>query len=414
MITPSFSLTATERVLPKLALDFTTATLDPRVTFTRTGNTATVVNSSGVIASVNADIPRFDYDPVTLACKGLLIEEGRANLLTYSSQLNQTSVWTPTRLTVSSDFAGITAPDGTQTADKLIASTDPTTSHLLTYNPIGTTGDRTFSVFFKAGEYSYVVLYEANIGKGRYFNLSNGTLGSVFVGAPNTSTIENYGNGWYRCSITVTVAGTWTGRIYVANADGGANFTGNGSDGIYAWGAQMEIGAFATSYIPTTTTALTRNADVASMTGTNFSDWYNASEGSLSANFTSGGDTLGTRVFDITDTGGNNRAAILGSTGGGSGPYFLVVSGGATQASTTAGTFTVNTTYTVVGGYKVNSFAASINGAAPSTDASGIVPNVPDKAYIGTDGTNYLNGWVKKLAYWPQRLINAEIQAFSK
>ena len=75
MITPSFALTATERVLPRLALDFTTASLDPRVTFTRALNTATRINSSGLVETVNADTPRFDY---TLnpggACKGLLIE----------------------------------------------------------------------------------------------------------------------------------------------------------------------------------------------------------------------------------------------------------------------------------------------------------------------------------------------------
>jgi hypothetical protein len=71
VITPSFGITATERVLPKLALDFTTASLDPRVTFTRTGNTATVTNSSGNVVGINADLPRFDYNPVTLACKGL-------------------------------------------------------------------------------------------------------------------------------------------------------------------------------------------------------------------------------------------------------------------------------------------------------------------------------------------------------
>jgi hypothetical protein len=84
MITASFGLTATERVLPRLALDFTTATLDARVTFTRTGDTATVTNSSGVIVGINANLPRFDYDPTTLACKGLLIEDPRTNLLLNS------------------------------------------------------------------------------------------------------------------------------------------------------------------------------------------------------------------------------------------------------------------------------------------------------------------------------------------
>ena len=95
MITPSFSLTATERVLPKLALDFTTASLDSRITFTRTtgaSNPAAFVNSSGYITAATNDQPRFDYNPVTLACKGLLIEESRANLLLQSENFSTT--WT--------------------------------------------------------------------------------------------------------------------------------------------------------------------------------------------------------------------------------------------------------------------------------------------------------------------------------
>ncbi len=92
MITPAFGLTATERVLPRLALDFTTASLDSRVTFTRTGNTATVINSSGYVTGINADLPRFDFNPVTLACRGLLIEEARTNSLKESNTF-ATSPW---------------------------------------------------------------------------------------------------------------------------------------------------------------------------------------------------------------------------------------------------------------------------------------------------------------------------------
>jgi hypothetical protein len=105
MITPSFSLTSTERVLPSMALDFTTANLDSRVTFTRTGNTATVVNSSGNVVGINADLPRFDYDPIALTCKGLLIEESRTNLIPYSSDFNDAS-WTKQNANVSKPLAG--------------------------------------------------------------------------------------------------------------------------------------------------------------------------------------------------------------------------------------------------------------------------------------------------------------------
>jgi len=88
MLTPGYNLTATERVLPRLALDFTTAVLDPRVTVTRALNTATRINSNGLVEGVNANLPRFDYNFATNSYKGILIEETRANSFIYSEQLN--------------------------------------------------------------------------------------------------------------------------------------------------------------------------------------------------------------------------------------------------------------------------------------------------------------------------------------
>ena len=119
MITPSFSITATERVLPKLALDFTTASLDPRITFTRALNTATKVNSSGFIETVNADTPRFDYDPITKVCKGLLIEESRTNQALQSENL--TTTWTRTGVNAFGSPAA--SPANTNTAYAVIENT---------------------------------------------------------------------------------------------------------------------------------------------------------------------------------------------------------------------------------------------------------------------------------------------------
>ena len=128
MITPSYATTATERVLPRMALDFTTGVLDPRVTVTRALNTATRVNSSGYVEIVNANLPRFDYDPVTLTPKGLLIEEARTNLLTYSEQFDN-AAWGKQGSSVSQNVQ--TSPDGSVDADKLIE--DATTGeHRLT------------------------------------------------------------------------------------------------------------------------------------------------------------------------------------------------------------------------------------------------------------------------------------------
>jgi len=287
MITPSFSLTATERVLPRMALDFTTASLDPRVTFTRTGNTATVTNSSGYVVPINADLPRFDYDAVTLACKGLLIEEQRINFLLQSEAFNAAN-WTKTRASVVTD--AIVSPDGTLDGEKIVEDTS-TNTHFISQPIASVNATYSFSVYVKAAErtVAYVGMSDgATALVGTYINLSTGSLTTAGGGSwTNVTAIStNTGNGWWRVVVTGTRgAGTATAcNVYVASGVGVISYTGNGTSGIYVWGAQLELGAFGTSYVPTTTATVTRNADVATMTGTNFSEWFNASAGTFFIN----------------------------------------------------------------------------------------------------------------------------------
>ena len=174
MITPSFSLTATERVLPKLALDFTTASLDSRITFTRTtgaSNPATYVNSSGVITAATNNQPRFDYDPVTLACKGLLIEESRSNLAKYSQDFSN-AVWTLGGATIGSST---TSPDGTSNGQSLM-ETSATSAHrfYVTSSITVTNGTTyTFTIFAKKNGRDYVRLSDGNVANVIcFFNLN--------------------------------------------------------------------------------------------------------------------------------------------------------------------------------------------------------------------------------------------------
>jgi hypothetical protein len=197
------------------------------------------------------------------------------------------------------------------------------------------------------------------------------------------------------------------------NADGtAANYTGNGTSGLFIYGSQLELGAFATSYIPTVATAVTRNADVATMTGTNFSDWYNASQGAFYGEAVVGRQvsTAGTGVYVASNAVTNSMSMFYrgsGATGA------QVVDGGATQADLSpTGVLTANQVFKSVLAYKANDFAASGNAGTVVTDATGTVPTL-DRLFIGTN-VNYLNGHVRKISYYPQRLINAEVQAFSK
>lgn len=283
MITPSYAVTASERVLPRLALDFTTASLDNRVTVTRALNTATRVNSSGYIEGVNADLPRFDFEPTgTGVCKGLLIEESRANLLPYSEAFGDAS-WATFDASISG--TPVSAPNNTLTAYALVENS--TSSNHGVFKQFGTygAGTYTFSVFVKAnGRTQFRLAQTVTATYSVDFDLSAVTATTSDGGA--TGTIQAFRDGYYRCTMTFTTVTSINMAfvIYLMSA-GATSYQGNGTSGIIPWGGQVEAGAFATSYIPTTTTSLTRNADVVSMTGTNFSSWFNASQGAFVAWF---------------------------------------------------------------------------------------------------------------------------------
>lgn len=332
MITPAYSSTATERVLPRLALDFTTASLDSRVTVTRALNTATRTNKSGVLEIVNANLPRFDYDPVTFLCKGLLIEETRANLLLNS----------------------------------LIDGTNLSTQ----------------SVTLSATAYT----------------LSFYGTGSIVISGGHSATVT--GSGAYPTRKTYT---------FTPSA-GSSTFTVSGT----VQYAQLEAGAFATSFIPTTTTILTRNRDDVSMTGTNFSDWYQAGSGTLQAIMTRYPVSTGyPRIASINNNTVNNEIAILAfnpNNGIGMG----VIDGGATQASTFI-SLTGNEV-DMAFRYGANDFAISLNSSNVTTDTSGTVPTV-SQMLIGTGpltSSPICNGWYKKIMFFNNKLINNELRSVSK
>lgn len=413
MITPAYSPTATERVLPRLALDFTTGVLDPRVTVARALNTATRVNSSGLVEGVNADLPRFDYDPVTLAPKGLLIEEARTNILLRSTEFNNAS-WVKSNSTITAD--AITSPDGSANADKLIPTAAATDGRVI-QAIVGSAGTTyTLSVYSKQAEFTNCRLYaddgSSNLASVSY-NLATGAI--VTAATVNgtwtspSSTITSVGNGWWRLTLTWTATGAAPTRAIYWCRD-----TGNGTSGIYIWGAQLEAGAFATSYIPTTTTSLTRNADQVSMTGTNLTSWLDATQGTLLSEHMvsqfnpantifaySLGSSAGVEVYTGIQTTGVNQFTVQNTTNQ------------ANFAGFAAGV--VNVPQKVCGYFKENNFAASANGSPASTDTLGTVPSI-NKLIFGArnDGARVLNGWARKFAYWPFTLTTAEVTAFSK
>jgi hypothetical protein len=391
MITPSFGLTATERVLPRLALDFTTASLDPRVTFTRTGNTATVVNSLGLVAPINANLPRFDFDPVTLVCRGLLIEEARTNLIPISNNFSDASWSAFGTKTITAN--SVTSPDGTVNATTLSSPA----GNGIQYQNIGISAGTTYTatIFVKATTGTQI----------RCQLVSSGGTGATYNQLLTISSGTNFGNGWYRLSFSLTTAAGDTLLQIRLLTDPSGN-------PIYIYGCQIEAGAFATSHIPTTATALTRNADVATMTGTNFSDWYNATTGAFGVTYQTyapSGSNL--NVLFIRGSVSTNRAGIYSDAG----TWRYRTNLANMNLSTGIIQNAINNQVFLYGD---SDYKFAGNGTAIQTNTGVGALSGINTLEIGF-GTDYatgkqVNGWMKQILYWPQRITNNEVVAFSK
>lgn len=243
----------------------------------------TYFDSAGIMQTAAIDAVRINYDPYTKEFKGVLIENAATNLVFQSQDFDNAS-WSKTRTTITANAT--TAPDSTTTAEKLIEDTSVTTSHYISQNQTLTANlFYTMSVYAKAAERSRIVLRVGNSANwvagtpSVGFNLTTGTLFSVSGDSTSSGTIQPVGNGWYRCSITAQFGTTTASGGLVINLDNSTTitYTGDGTSGAYIWGAQIETGSLASSYIKTTTAAVTRAADVITGSGlvyTNLTNTY--------------------------------------------------------------------------------------------------------------------------------------------
>jgi hypothetical protein len=172
------------------------------------------------------------------------------------------------------------------------------------------------------------------------------------------------------------------------------------------------MAAFASSYIKTEGSQVTRSADAASMTGTNFSSWYRTDEGTVYARATTSSITTAPSIYTFVDSSGTNANTIYGNASATN--HLVVRASGATVANLDGGTFTNDTSSNSCGVYKVNDFALSLDGGAIASDNAGAIP-VVDRLFIGGNQTGAVSGnlTIKKLAYYPKRLTNAELQGLT-
>lgn len=402
MIGLGLGLTRGGGIAPSLDLNFLTGTMPSGLTFTR-ASTATYIGSDGLLKTAAVDVPRFDYDPVTLACKGLLIEGSRTNLLLRSEEFSD-AAWVKGNSTI--DPNSIAAPTGALTADTLVANS--TSIPVLSQGFSITSGTSyTASCFFKKKDVSRVAILffgvDFNSGGANLTTTFDLDTGTITAQGHTTATITNAGGGWYRCTVAHLATATKTATVQICRFDGASTTSGFGT---YVWGAVCGPGAFPTSYIPTTTAAVTRAADVCLMTGTNFTRWFNPLEGTFVVEF---GPVNGTVVFGVGDTFNNCLyLTVPGSV--------LVQSGGVQVVALSVGS--VASGGRVSSAYKANDFAVSYNGGAVATDNSGAVPLSTVRLAVGSnpwgaDGGNSLFGPVGRLRYYPRRLSNARLQELS-
>jgi hypothetical protein len=371
--------------------------------------TATRVNANGLIESVASGIPRLDYytSGGTAGCPALLVEPSGSNVLSYSEEFTN-AAWTKNAMTVSTGTTvAFTAPDGTTNADKIIATTASGVAHSLQRTGFASAA-YTFSVFAKAGEESVISLWLRSNSVGAVFNLVSGTVSNITV---TSARIENYGNGWYRCSVYDSTAGT-TASVYGRT---GGGYTGNGVDGFYLWGAQLETGSVATSYIPTTTGSITRNADVISVSG--------AVSGAI-------GQTEGT-IYAEVDIRNSVTAAVLGLDNNSTTDFIIVFrnssrqitvtirrANGSLESIITSSALAVGV-HKIALGYTNGNYALYINGSLAGTSTNSVsFPTSLTACRIGANafssGTgDPFNDRIRAVALYTSRLTNAELAALT-
>jgi hypothetical protein len=381
---------------PSLRLNFQGArTLDPRITFERS-STGTYVDEDGLIKTAAVDQARFDYDPSTGESLGLLIEESRTNLVTYSEDFSQ-SVWIKQNgFSITSNTA--IAPDGTLTADT--ASIVNLNAEYLYQNLGLPAGTYTLSCWIKS------VNASSSFSISSYSGV-DGSQSSSFT-ATNT---------WKRFSHTVTVSTPVTGFYPCIPSVSGEQF--------YIWGAQVEAGSFPTSYIPTSGSTATRVVDITKITGSNFSSWYNQNEGTIvyESALTHFPRNLAYRkLFSINAGTGSqdnvihalaveSNTTVLSAIWNNSSPQYTQYSRGLSNYVANDLKFTI--------GYKDNDVISYMESAGfldTVADNNVTIPKSMVRFDIGhvLDASHPAKQHVKQIRYYPTRLTNVQLQNLTK
>jgi hypothetical protein len=336
----------------------------------------------------------------------LLLEPQRTNLVTFSEQLDNASVWYSANTTITANIA--TSPDGTQNADRFATTAaNGYFSNAVAIIISANASTYTQSIFVKWQSGSEVVKLRTaftggtSVAKESIINIRTG----VVVSTDTTAQVVSYGNGWYRISHQATNNSTNTTAVYQFYPTN----DGTNTNVIYLWGAQLEEGAYATSYIPTTAASVTRVADAASKTG--ISSLIGQTEGTLFGEFTFTGVTPLMHMF--ASVAGSYTSAVYVQTGSSTGISMQVWSGATNQVGINFIGLTVGQNVKFAAAYKANDFMLYVNGVQAGSSTSGSVPAGLSQLEVGSyaeAGSPFnFNSSIKQAIVFKTRLTNAEM-----
>ena len=390
------------------------------------GTVARTVIPTGQSGSYQA--PRFDYDPTTLAPRGLLIEGQTQNVLTNSNALTS-SGWSQIGISSTTQSSSIDDPLGLKKAWIVEENTD-SGFHVRRFSATTTAAAWTFSFWAKAKERDRVCLGDQSNGRvcATFVLTGDGTAAVVAgAGSPTNPTIVRYKNGWYRCSVTVTMTASTSG-IGVGgypesgtSFDGfGATFTGTSGNGVYLYGFQAELGTGASSYIPTGASAVTRFQDTASLAdATAFG--FDRRRGTLffsGTQFTHGsGFARSVRLASASGTSEPMGVALSGTTFYGTArDANFVAFGDATRTNTLLQPFKFAVAFN--GDTPSSVLRGSLNGSSVSVTQAGTAAP-PTAAAVAVElntnsaSTNYASMAIRSVKFWPIDKSLSEITALT-
>ena len=329
------------------------------------------------------NLPRLNY-PVYGGCPSLLVEPQSTNLIPFSEDFTN-AYFNKFNSNITSNFD--IAPNGTKTANKFFSDTNNSAHTFYVFQTVSANAF-TFSLFVKKLENKYIQIQLGSNFTDTYSNINLET-GVVEVQSGHTTKVEEYNNGWYKISATATSSGTsgyfGLALIETANASRGASFQGDNKSGVLIWGGQFEQQSYATSYIPTSGSTVTRNEDKALYAGLGTTDTFNDSEGVLFIETEALVNEVNARGISINAGNGLNRVLIsYPSSGNSSITGYLQSTAGSGAGMTITGIDTTQK-HKVAIKYKLNDTSLFIDGVKRAVDTSVVMP-------VGLKQLDFSNG----------------------